>query len=566
MTDSNLSNSLAFVFPGQGSQSVGMLAELSALHPGLRTTFEEASEGAGIDLWALSQAGPEAQLNRTEYTQPALLAAGVAVWRLWQQQGGAPPSVLAGHSLGEYTALVAAQALTLRDAAHLVRIRGQLMQAAAPAGTGAMAAVLGAEDALVQEVCDAVSGSEVVVPANYNSPGQIVIGGHAAAVDAALAMLAERGVRKTVKLAVSVPSHTPLMRDAANRLADTMAGMPWQLPSTPVVQNVDAQVHDSIDAIREALVHQLYLPGAVDRLRAGAGRARRGPDRRMRTGQGAGRAGETHRQITRGARAGYSGRLRSGNRGMETMSDRYLQGEIALVTGASRGIGAAIADELAALGATVIGTATSDAGALAIGERLAASGGHGRRLQVNEAGAIEALVDGVCSEFGGLSILVNNAGITRDNLLLRMKEEDWQAILDTNLTSVFRSSKAVLRGMMKARKGRIINIASVIGVTGNAGQSNYAAAKAGIIAFSKSLAKEIGSRGITVNVVAPGFIATDMTADLPEQAREAMLQQIALGRLGEPADIARAVAFLAGPSAAYITGETLHVNGGMYMP
>jgi 3-oxoacyl-[acyl-carrier protein] reductase len=251
---------------------------------------------------------------------------------------------------------------------------------------------------------------------------------------------------------------------------------------------------------------------------------------------------------------------------MERMSELVLKGEVALVTGASRGIGAAIADELAALGATVIGTATSDAGAQAIGERLAASGGHGRRLNVNEAGSIEALIDAVSTEFGGVSILVNNAGITRDNLLMRMKDEDWQAILDTNLTSVYRASKAVLRGMMKARKGRIINIASVIGVTGNAGQANYAAAKAGIIGFSKSLAKEIGSRGVTVNVVAPGFIATDMTADLPDAAKQAMLGQIALGRLGEPADIARAVAFLAGPGATYITGETLHVNGGMYMP
>jgi 3-oxoacyl-[acyl-carrier protein] reductase len=256
---------------------------------------------------------------------------------------------------------------------------------------------------------------------------------------------------------------------------------------------------------------------------------------------------------------------------MEGMSDVAsgsgpLKGEVALVTGASRGIGAAIADLLAAQGATVIGTATSDAGALAIGERLAAAGGHGRRLNVVEPGAIEALVDAISTEFGGISILVNNAGITRDNLLMRMKDEDWQAILDTNLTSVYRSSKAVMRGMMKARRGRIVNIASVIGVTGNAGQANYAAAKAGIIAFSKSLAKEIGSRGITVNVVAPGFIATDMTADLPEAAREAMLGQIALSRLGEPADIARAVAFLAGPDAGYITGETLHVNGGMYMP
>ncbi len=243
-----------------------------------------------------------------------------------------------------------------------------------------------------------------------------------------------------------------------------------------------------------------------------------------------------------------------------------LKGEVALVTGASRGIGAAIADELAARGATVIGTATSEAGAQAIAARLAGRGGHGRRLEVNEPGAIDALVDALAGEFGGVSILVNNAGITRDNLLMRMKDEDWQAILDTNLTSVFRSCKAVLRGMMKARRGRIVNIASVIGVTGNAGQANYAAAKAGIIAFSKSLAKEIGSRGITVNVVAPGFIDTDMTAGLPEAARAAMLGQIALGRLGEPADIARAVAFLAGPDAGYITGETLHVNGGMYMP
>ena len=242
-----------------------------------------------------------------------------------------------------------------------------------------------------------------------------------------------------------------------------------------------------------------------------------------------------------------------------------LQGEIALVTGASRGIGAAIADTLAALGATVIGTATSEAGAAAIGARLAANGGHGRVLNVNQEGAIEELIDAIGKEFGAIGILVNNAGITRDNLLMRMKDEDWQAVLDTNLTSVYRSSKAVMRGMMKARKGRIINIASVIGATGNAGQANYAAAKAGIIAFSKSLAKEIGSRGITVNVVAPGFIETDMTRDLPEDAKTAMLGQIALGRLGQAQDIADAVAFLAGPGANYITGETLHVNGGMHM-
>jgi 3-oxoacyl-[acyl-carrier protein] reductase len=242
-----------------------------------------------------------------------------------------------------------------------------------------------------------------------------------------------------------------------------------------------------------------------------------------------------------------------------------LTGEIALVTGASRGIGAAIADLLASRGAKVIGTATTESGALAISGRLSAAGGMGKVLNVTDSSAVDALIDEIGKSVGPVSILVNNAGITRDQILMRMKDEDWNAILDTNLSSVYRTSKAVMRGMMKARKGRIINIASVIGLTGNAGQSNYAAAKAGIIAFSKSLAKEIGSRGITVNVVAPGFIQTDMTDSLPEEAKSALMQQIALGRLGSPSDIAEAVAFLASPAAAYITGETLNVNGGMHM-
>ena len=244
---------------------------------------------------------------------------------------------------------------------------------------------------------------------------------------------------------------------------------------------------------------------------------------------------------------------------------RQLTEEIALVTGATRGIGAAIADELATRGAKVIGTATSQAGADAISDRLRVHGGEGRVLDVTDGAAVDALIEAIVKGHGGLSILVNNAGITRDQLLMRMKDEDWQAILDTNLTSVYRTCKAVMRTMMKARKGRIINIASVVGVTGNPGQTNYAASKAGIIAFSKSLAREIGSRGVTVNVVAPGFIDTDMTRALTDEQRKALEGTIALGRLGAPADVAHAVAFLASPAAAYITGETLHVNGGMYM-
>ena len=248
------------------------------------------------------------------------------------------------------------------------------------------------------------------------------------------------------------------------------------------------------------------------------------------------------------------------------MSSQDLSGKIALVTGASRGIGAAIADTLAQAGATVIGTATSDSGAAAIGERLAQWNGQGRALNAAETDGSENLIADIEKEFGKLDILVNNAGITRDNLLMRMKEEEWDEIMQVNLKSVFRASKAVLRGMMKQRSGRIINITSVVGAMGNAGQANYAAAKAGLMGFAKSMAREVGSRGITVNCIAPGFIDTDMTRALPEEVRKTFEAQTALGRFGDAQDIADAVLFLASDQAKYITGQTLHVNGGMLMP
>ncbi|MBC8747712.1 3-oxoacyl-[acyl-carrier protein] reductase [Paraburkholderia sp. WC7.3g] len=246
---------------------------------------------------------------------------------------------------------------------------------------------------------------------------------------------------------------------------------------------------------------------------------------------------------------------------------KTLDKQIAIVTGASRGIGRAIAMELARQGATVIGTATSESGAAAITEAFKAAGvnGRGAVLDVNDAAAAEALIDRTVKEFGVLNILVNNAGITQDQLAMRMKDDDWDAVVDTNLKSVFRLSRAVLRPMMKAKGGRIINITSVVGSAGNPGQINYAAAKAGVAGMTRALAREIGSRGITVNCVAPGFIDTDMTKALPEEQQTVLKTQIPLGRLGSPEDIAHAVAFLASPQAGYITGTTLHVNGGMYM-
>ena len=241
-----------------------------------------------------------------------------------------------------------------------------------------------------------------------------------------------------------------------------------------------------------------------------------------------------------------------------------LEGQVALVTGASRGIGRAIAELLVERGATVIGTATSEGGAEAISAYLGENG-KGMALNVTSAESVEETLKAIKAEFGDLDILINNAGITRDNLLMRMKDDEWQDIMDTNLTSIFRLSKAVLRGMMKKRSGRIVNVGSVVGTMGNAGQANYAAAKAGVIGFTKSLAREVASRGVTVNTVAPGFIETDMTKALNDDQRAATLAQVPAGRLGDPREIAATVAFLASPDAAYITGETLHVNGGMYM-
>ena len=242
-----------------------------------------------------------------------------------------------------------------------------------------------------------------------------------------------------------------------------------------------------------------------------------------------------------------------------------LDGKIALVTGASRGIGKAIATQLAQQGATVIGTATSENGAQAISDYLSEFGGQGFALNVTDKDSVDATLKAINEAHGGIEILVNNAGITRDNLLMRMKDDEWQDIIDTNLTSIFTLSKAVLRGMMKKRFGRIVNIGSVVGSAGNAGQANYAAAKAGVIGFSKSMAREVASRGITINVVAPGFIDTDMTKALSDDQKEAIFKDIPANRLGEPDEIAATVAFLVSDGAAYITGETIHVNGGMYM-
>lgn len=293
MTLQTENSSLALVFPGQGSQSVGMLAALAETSPIVRETFEQASEAVGVDLWAISQEGPEAELNSTFRTQPALLAAGVAVWRVWRDRGGPAPACMAGHSLGEYTALVCAGALDFSVAARLVEARGRYMQEAVPAGSGAMAAVLGLEDTQVEAICEAASGDGAVSPANYNSAGQVVIAGDSRAVERAVVLAKEEGAKRAVTLAVSVPSHCALMRPAARRLADDLAGLAITAPTTPVVHNVDAAVHADPEAIRDALVRQLYSP--VQWVRCVKAMADRGVESLVEAGPGKVLTGLTRR-------------------------------------------------------------------------------------------------------------------------------------------------------------------------------------------------------------------------------------------------------------------------------
>ncbi len=398
-----------------------------------------------------------------------------------------------------------------------------------------------------------------------------MIAGERAAVERAMQAAKELGARRAVMLPVSAPFHSSLLKPAAEKLAQRLAQVPFASPSIPVLHNVDVAQHATADEIRAALAAQAASPVRWTQTIAGVRRAGRDARRRMRSRQGAREPREAHRRQARGVRTDqridarrYA--LAARGAGM-TMADGELAGQVALVTGATRGIGKAIALALARDGATVVGTATTADGAASISGYLADAGraGKGIALDVTDAAATDAALADIEKTFGAITILVNNAGITRDNLLLRMKDDEWDAIMATNLKPAFRLAKAVLRGMMKARHGRIIQIGSVVGSSGNAGQANYAAAKAALIGFTKSLAQEVGSRNITVNCVSPGFIDTDMTKALPEAQREALLSRIPLGRLGAPDDIASAVAFLAGPRAGYITGTTLHVNGGMYM-
>jgi 3-oxoacyl-(acyl-carrier-protein) reductase/malonyl CoA-acyl carrier protein transacylase len=560
----------AFVYPGQGSQSLGMMAAYGDA-PVVRATFDEASNALGRDLWQARRRRPRRGLSLTVNTQPLMLTADIAVYRLWLERAGPVPAMVAGHSLGEYAALVAAGVIELKHAVPLVELRAKAMQAAVPAGEGAMAAVMGLDAEGVVAACAEAAQGQVVQAVNFNEPKQTVIAGHKAAVERAAEAVKARGAKRALMLPVSAPFHCALMQPAADALKSPLANP----------------------------VHGAAIPGGQQRRCRATERSGGDPRRTGAPGGGAGALGRDHAGmhaagvthvfecgpgkvlagLVKRCVDGLTGAPMNDLAGVEAalaavkgaeMSQQMtpLKGQIALVTGASRGLGRAIALELGAQGATVVGTATSDAGAAEIQQAFDAAGitglGHGgerhgrRRLRGADRRRSRR-------KYGAVSVLVNNAGITRDNLAMRMKDEEWDLVIDTNLKAVFRLAKLVMRGMMKARFGRIINITSVVGEAGNPGQANYAAAKAGVAGMSRALAQELGSRNITVNCVAPGFIDTDMTRALPDAQRDALLGKIPLGRLGQPEEIAATVAFLASPRAGYITGTTINVNGGMYM-
>ena len=485
--------------------------------------------------------------------------------------------MVAGHSLGEYSALVAAGALGFADALRLVRRRGEAMQAAVPPGEGAMAAVLGLDATAVEQVAAAAAAEtgEVCAVANYNSPEQTVVAGTAAAVDRAAALASERGARRAIRLPVSAPFHCALMAPAQAVMAELLAATEFRDPAVPVVVNVDARPVTTGAAAREALVRQVTAPvrwvesvrrlaadGASTIVEVGPGKVLAGLVRRIAPEVATAAVGELEefRKLP-GRPRGGGGWIVSGEAMLR------LDGRTALVTGASRGIGEAIALRLAAQGARMVLAARNEDKLQAVAAAIVGAGGEALpwALDLAHPESVGERLSALPAEYTEIDVLVSNAGITADSLLARMSLEDWQRVLTVNLTGAFALSRELVRGMIRRRWGRIVSVSSVVGLMGNPGQANYAAAKAGLVGFSKSLARELASRSITVNVVAPGYIETEMTERLSEAVRGELTAAIPLRRIGRVEDVAAAVAYLASEEAGYVTGTVLNVSGGLYI-
>ena len=565
-----VAGAIAFLFPGQGSQEVGMGRALALASKAAAAVWAEADAALGFPLSRLCFEGPAEDLGLTANTQPAVLTASVAAAAALAERG-VSPDLAAGHSLGEYSALVVGGALRFAEAVRLVRRRGEFMQEAVPVGTGAMAALMGVDLPAAEQLCAEAAQGEVVGVANINSPGQIVIAGHRSAVERAVAGAAARGARKSVMLPVSAPFHCALMKPAADRLAGELDRVTVSAPAHPDRAQRGRRGHH-VRGRGEAVPRPAGgEPGALDGLRGAPGA--RGGHRVPRGGPGPGadRPAQAHARRGAGPRGGGSGVAREGgggpDRGAGVTETKALAGKVAIVTGGTRGIGLAIARLLAEDGASVVVSGRDAARLDAAVKELESLGAPAMGVVADAAKREDAdrLVEATRERFGRIDVLVNNAGITRDQLLVRMKDDDWDQVLDTNLRGVFLMTRAVGKVMMRQKSGRIINIASTAGAMGNPGQVNYSAAKAGVIGLTKAAGRELAHWNILVNAVAPGLIETDMAAAIPAEAREAMLQQVPLKRIGQGREVAEVVRFLAGDGASYITGQTIHVNGGLYV-
>ena len=534
-----------------------------------RAAFEQADEALGFSISDLCWHGPEQDLQLTANTQPAILATSIAILRVLED-AGISAQAMAGHSLGEYSALVAAGALSFADALVLVRRRGELMQKAVPVGEGAMAAILGLDAESVAEVTRSASGDQVCAVANLNAPTQIVIAGHKEAVERAVDLAKERW---------SPPSCDVASFRAFSLAADGtgQGGSHSRLGVGPILGSVGSRDHEC--RCRSDREWRRGTPGtdSSDRQPRPLGRVDgehgvRRLDRyvcRSRAGFGAYRSDAPYRfwhadRESRGAGGNGEAAVEDGRSRIAVFS---LDGKTALVTGASQGIGAAIATTLSRSGARVILAARSVEKLESLANELGESGGDACVLQLDlgETDGIAARLKDLPEDFQGIDILVNNAGITADNIFIRMKQDEWDRVMRVNLTGAFAITRAVARGMMKRRWGRIISVSSVVGLMGNAGQVNYGAAKAGLVGFTKSLARELAPREVTANVVAPGFIETAMTDSIPEKSKEQLFEAIPLKRLGTVEDIAAAVLYLASEEAGYVTGHVLNVSGGLYI-
>ena len=504
---------VAFCFPGQGSLEVGMGREIAEAIPEAMEVYRVGSEVTGMDLAHLCFEGPLDELVETEVQQPTLVATSLAILAA-VRGAGIRPDVVVGHSVGEFAALASVGAMSDGEAIGLVRERGLAMAEAARQRPGAMAAILGLEDQLVETLCRKILG---VWPANYNCPGQIVVSGENEAVEECCAEAESLGARRAIRLKVSGAFHSPLVARAADRLKPAIDRVRFADPVTPFMSTVTAKIEPA-QRLGSLLVDQLTAP--VRFTQAAGELVRGGVDvRGDRPGQRPVGSREAHRPQRGHVLRERPRQPRASPGGAELVVTEFasLAGKVALVTGGSRGIGRAIALELGRAGAdVVVGYRTGRDEAEAVASEV---GGRAVEADVSDAESAKALVDAA----GELDVLVNNAGLTRDGLLVRMSDEDWRAVIDTNLSSVFFTCRAAARTMMRKRAGAIVNVSSIVGVHGNLGQTNYAASKAGIIGFTKSLARELGSRNVRANVVAPGYVKTQLTDVLPEEATSAML-------------------------------------------